>query len=93
VPNVSKDGVETCLKCAEIFKGDTITNLLLYLNVTEFLEEAQLSQRDHKTWYVSWNIVNCCQTVQRSYVKKIATAEWPSKSLEIALLDKPYITY
>jgi len=49
VPNVSKDGVETCLKCAEIFKGDTITNLLLYLNVTEFLEEAQLSQRDHKT--------------------------------------------
>jgi len=43
-------------------------------------QEAQLSQRDRATRYVSWNRVNCCANVRKwhfkSEVVKPVTAKW-----------------
>ena len=43
--------------------------------------EAQLSQRDRATRYVSRKL-NCCTTVWKSHVKRLVIDDWPWKSLK-----------
>jgi len=41
-----------------------------------FISQAvQISQRDRATRYVSWNLVNCCTTVQQSCLGRLAIGE------------------
>jgi len=42
--------------------------------------EAQLSQRDRATHYVSRNLINSCKTVREYHIARFAVGEWPSLS-------------
>ena len=44
-------------------------------------QDAQLSQKDRETRYVSWNLVNCWKTVQ-NILKKVGIREWAWRSLK-----------
>jgi len=36
--------------------------------IIHYIQEAQLSQSDRATRYVSWNLVSCCATLQKSHL-------------------------
>jgi len=48
-------------------------------------QEAQVSQRERATRYVSWNLVNCCMRscTKNSIWKHIAMGEWPWTLLKV----------
>jgi len=59
--------------------------------------EAQLLQRDRATHYVSWNIVDCCiHNCAKNHtwqdLQYVNDLEGPSRSSDLPLLDRPYIT-
>ena len=62
---------------------------------TNILQEAQLSQRDCATHYVSRNLVKCCTAVRKITFERLAVGndlECDSRSSELPLFDRPYIT-
>jgi len=49
-----------------------------YNCIKKWRQEAQLSQTACTIHCVSWNLVNCCTTVQKLHLKRLATGEWPT---------------
>jgi len=76
---------------------DSSSCLCLVMNEGGNWQEAELSQRDRATLYVSLNLVNCCTTVWRNAfentcIRWLTDLKGHSRSSEMALFDRPYMT-
>jgi len=54
-----------------------------------YIQEAQLSQRDRATHYISWNLGNCCTTVRIKRAKLTTTIlhQWIGERFCLFILD------
>jgi len=63
--------------------GDLVAARSFLTYVRTRSKEAQLSQRDRATPYVSWNLSNCCMHETMLATKRLAIGEWPTNYVPI----------